>query len=92
MDIYKIDFDTIEDDIQEITDSVILEKPIVTIMESVRATNEIDINWCNVSSEPKAVWTDWAKMVQCISHFLLTLYSSVTFPIYYAKTRSTNLH
>ena len=33
-------------------------------------------------------WPDWAKAVQCTSHFLLTLYSSVTFLIYYAKQRS----
>ena len=34
-------------------------------------------------------WPDWAKSVQCISHFLLTLYSSVTFLIYYFKQKTS---
>ena len=34
------------------------------------------------------IWPDWAKYVQCVSHFLLTFYSSVTFLIYYAKQKS----
>ena len=34
-------------------------------------------------------WPEWAKLVQCISHFLLTFYSSVTFLIYYVKQRTS---
>ena len=43
------------------------------------------------SSEENAsnYWPDWAKSVQCISHFLLTLYSSVTFLIYYVKQKTS---
>ena len=34
-------------------------------------------------------WPEWAKSVQCISHFLLTLYSTVTFLIYYVKQKTS---
>ena len=34
-------------------------------------------------------WPDWAKKTQCVSHLLLTFYSSVTFLIYYVKQKTT---
>ena len=34
-------------------------------------------------------WPEWAKSVQAISHFLLTLYSTVTFLIYYVKQKTS---
>ena len=34
-------------------------------------------------------WPDWAKSIQCASHFLLTFYSSITFVIYYIKQRTS---
>ena len=44
LDIYKIDFDTMENNSDKITDSIILQRPLNIIMESVRAANEEDIN------------------------------------------------
>ena len=34
-------------------------------------------------------WPEWAEYVKCISHFLLTLYSTVTFLIYYVKQKTS---
>ena len=34
-------------------------------------------------------WPGWAHNVKCISHFLLTLYSSVSFLIYYIKQKTS---
>ena len=86
LDIYKIDFDTKENPTYEITDSIILKKPLDTMLKSVKDAAEAEIKWCQSTNESKDVWTDWAKVVQCTSHFLLTLYSSITFPIFYAKS------
>ena len=36
-------------------------------------------------------WPEWAKYIQCISHLLLTFYSSVTFLIYYAKQKRSGI-
>ena len=34
-------------------------------------------------------WPDWATKVKCISHLMLTLYSSATFLIYYIKQKTS---
>ena len=39
--------------------------------------------------ETSSNWPEWAKYVQCTSHFLLTLYSTVTFLIYYVKQKTS---
>ena len=41
----------------------------------------------NISSGEADDWPDWANLLQCISHFLLTLYSSITFPIFCVKQK-----
>ena len=41
----------------------------------------------NLSSDEIDDWPDWANLLQCISHFLLTLYSSITFPIFCVKQK-----
>ena len=86
LDIYKIDFDAEENTTYEITDSIILKKPLDTILKSTRDVTESEVKWCQDTNKSEDVWTDWAKMVQCTSHLLLTLYSSITFPIFYAKS------
>ena len=67
-------------------DSVLLTTPS-PIPEEIQETNSTDSFEENESNK----WPDWAKSVQCISHLLLTFYSSVTFLIYYVKQKTTGL-
>ena len=54
------------------------------LSKGIQAENKTDSG-----EEPgNDIWPAWATTVQCISHFLLTFYSSVTFLIYYAKQKS----
>ena len=90
LDIYSIDFVAEENNTYEITDSIILKKPLETILKIAREAAEDKVKWCQSPNESEDVWTDWAKVVQCTSHFLLTFYSSVTFPIFYAKSTTSH--
>ena len=67
-----------------------IEKSTNTMIQNGKAAAELDMNWCTLPSGTEDVWTDWAKIVQCISHFLLTFYSSITFPIFYVRSKTLN--
>ena len=43
----------------------------------------------SVEEDNPKIWPAWAESVQCISHLLLALYSSVTFLIYYCKQKTS---
>ena len=61
-----------------------LSSPIQNIT-SRNVTENISVQ----EKENPVEWPDWAKSIQCASHFLLTFYSSITFVIYYIKQRTS---
>lgn len=81
---YKIeDSNNYTNSITSSNDSVVLSTSS-PISEAIQGNNSKDTFEDNESNK----WPDWAKSVQCISHVLLTFYSSVTFLIYYVKQKN----
>ena len=90
LDVYKTDDAGGENNMYDSENSTMIEKSANTMIQTEREAAELDMNWCTLPNGTEDVWTDWAKIVQCISHFLLTFYSSITFPIFYVRSQTLN--
>ena len=90
LDVYKTDNAGGEYNMYDSKNSTMIEKSANSMIQSGKAAAELDMNWCTLPNGTEDVWTDWAKIVQCISHFLLTFYSSITFPIFYVRSQTLN--
>ena len=90
LDVYKTDGAGGENNMYDDKNLTMVEGSANTMIKSGREATESNMNWCTLPNGTEDVWTDWAKIVQCISHFLLTFYSSITFPIFYVRSQTLN--